>query len=38
MKIDWKQKLSSRKLWCAVAAALLSAAAVLMGEDIPGGC
>ena len=35
MKIDWKQKLSSRKLWCAGAAALLSAAAVLMGEEIP---
>ena len=34
-KINWKQKLSSRKLWCAVAAALLSAAAVLIGEEIP---
>ena len=35
MKIDWKQKLSSRKLWAALAAAMLSAAAVLMGEEIP---
>ena len=35
MKIDWKQKLSSRKLWCALAAAIMSAAAVLMSEEIP---
>lgn len=34
-KINWKQKLSSRKLWCAMAAALLSALAVLIGEEIP---
>ena len=34
-KINWKQKLSSRKLWCAIAAAVLSAVAVLMGEEIP---
>ena len=33
--INWKQKLSSRKLWCAIAAALLSALAVLIGEEIP---
>lgn len=34
-KINWKQKLTSRKLWCAIAAAVLSAVAVLMGEEIP---
>ena len=34
-KINWKQKLSSRKLWCAIAAALLSALAVLIGEEVP---
>ncbi len=35
MTINWKQKLSSRKLWCAIAAAVLSAAAVLMGDEVP---
>ena len=34
MKIDWKQKLSSRKLWAAVAAAILAVIAAVFGGEL----
>lgn len=34
-KINWKQKLSSRKLWAAAAAAVLSVLTALFGENLP---
>lgn len=33
--INWKQKLSSRKLWAAAAAAVLSVLTALFGENLP---
>ena len=34
-KINWKQKLSSRKLWAAALAAVLAILAAVLGEEIP---
>lgn len=34
MKIDWKQKLSSRKLWAAVVAAILAVVTAMFGEEM----
>lgn len=34
MKIDWKVKLSSRKLWAAVAAAVLAVVTAMFGEEM----
>lgn len=34
MSINWKQKLSSRKLWAAVLAAVFAAAVALFGEEL----
>lgn len=34
MHIDWKQKLSSRKLWAAVLAAVFAVAVALFGEEL----
>lgn len=34
VKINWKQKLSSRKLWAAVAAAVLAVIAAVFGGDL----
>lgn len=33
-KVNWKQKLSSRKLWAAVAAAVLAVIAAVFGKDL----
>jgi hypothetical protein len=33
-KVNWKQKLSSRKLWAAVAAAVLAVIAAVFGGDL----
>ena len=33
-KINWKQKLSSRKLWSAAAAAVLAVIAAIFGEEL----
>ncbi len=33
--INWKQKLSSRKLWAAALAAVLAILAAVLGEEIP---
>ena len=33
-KIDWKRKLSSRKLWAAVIAAVLAVIAAVFGDDL----
>lgn len=34
-KINWKQKLSSRKLWCAMISAVLGVVIAVFGEDLP---
>lgn len=34
-KINWKQKLSSRKLWCALISAVLGVVIALCGEELP---
>ena len=34
MNIDWKQKLSSRKLWAAVLSAVLAVAVALFGDSL----
>lgn len=34
-KINWKQKLSSRKLWAAVMAAVFAVVTALLGDDLP---
>lgn len=34
-KINWKQKLSSRKLWCALISAVLGVVIAVFGEEIP---
>lgn len=34
-KINWKQKLSSRKLWAAVMAAVFAVVAAMLGEELP---
>lgn len=33
--INWKQKLSSRKLWCALISAVLGVVIAVFGEDLP---
>lgn len=33
-KIDWKAKLTSRKLWCAIAAGVVMALTVLFGDGL----
>lgn len=35
MNINWKQKLSSRKLWAAVMAAVFAVVTALLGDDLP---
>ena len=35
MNINWKQKLSSRKLWAAVLAAVFAVISALLGEELP---
>lgn len=35
VKINWRQKLSSRKLWAAVLAAVFSIVAAFFGEELP---
>ena len=34
-KINWKQKLSSRKLWCALISAVLGVVIAIFGEELP---
>ena len=34
-KINWKQKLTSRKLWCALISAVLGVVIAVFGEEIP---
>lgn len=34
-KINWKQKLSSRKLWCALISAVLGIVIAVFGEELP---
>lgn len=34
-KINWKQKLSSRKLWCALISAVLGVVIAVFGEELP---
>ena len=33
--INWKQKLSSRKLWCALISAVLGVVIAIFGEELP---
>lgn len=35
VKINWKQKLSSRKLWCALISAVLGVVIAVFGEELP---
>lgn len=35
MNINWKQKLSSRKLWAAVLAAVFAVISALLGDELP---
>ena len=34
-KVNWKQKLSSRKLWCALISAVLGVVIAVFGEELP---
>lgn len=34
-KINWKQKLTSRKLWCALISAALGVVIAVFGEELP---